>query len=60
LMPEKNGKTRIDRPPPPLHPYDWASLIDSITTIWCHATRMHSCNRRSSAKLPILSGVPSM
>jgi hypothetical protein len=22
LMPEKNGKTRIDRPPPPLHPYD--------------------------------------
>jgi hypothetical protein len=21
LMPEKNGKTRIDRPPP-LHPYD--------------------------------------
>jgi len=22
LMPEKNGKTRIDRPPPPLHAYD--------------------------------------
>jgi hypothetical protein len=22
LMPEKNVKTRIDRPPPPLHPYD--------------------------------------
>lgn len=30
LMPEKNGKTRIDRPPPPLHAYDWASWLTPL------------------------------